>query len=631
MVIVVDVNTGRSEDLKTPQSLFKSVSEEFCIPISNLALFNTDGREIHSEIGPLDSPLYLFPRDSIDFGFRVVRRNWESFLYFQGITTYEERFNFEDYETFPEHYQRIPEIEAELFDIVVCVKQAYAKFKTCKKYLTGLTHFLDVRVAASKIVLLNLQHYYRDVTQLYERELAAFAVLEEESRSALASPLLPDDSNGELRNILACCSSDSLRLSEDFQNLSLSDQLKVQEAKDHAKKSSQDLSKLTSKCIELQHKHLQPIQRQLEELHDAAQARENSLERLKAEIVEFNLREKQVKFLYSLEALTEYATYRRNLEIILNESGPTVALLAQSMLNEDRLNELQQIDFGELQSITDLILEFEQRLKAEERQILNFFENKAVRFSVESTQRLKYQVKHRVQKMKSKCNLLKINSEVVNSPKYNEVVQAANAEAERRRASYREICGLYSELSKHITTESHNRKVFMNHYGSILPKNAYPELTTTMLPTGHLRHLLKIEDEPLPEQRGTADSNTLVLHYQAELRKLEESYVKRMDFSRKENEKLEQDLIMIIQALETVKQENQGLKETVQSYSSELKDIRERTSEGKIKTFQDEIERLKMREESFKRQYIDWNAQLQEENSFIREKLSRSQRTTDPC
>lgn len=611
MVIVVDVNTSRSEEFKTNEFtvLLESISDEFKVPINVIILFNTKGREITGEIDPSDTHLFLFPRETPNFSYRVTKRDWVNFQFFQGLTTYEERFKFEDYGAFPEHYQRIPEIEAELFQIVSLVKKAYAKFMTSKQYLKSKTAFLNVRITASKIILNNFKHYYREVKKLTEDFYKDFSAFQTSADDAKVS----FDINFKHLN------------KEEFE-LSLGDQCRAHEVEEFARNFKIAVSKLDQKCMDLQKKQLPPIKKQLETLLNSLKTRESFFESFKADYNEFNAREMQVKFLVTLEALTEYNIFRKNLEIIMGNSEHDrydKAAIAQSMLNEDKLNDLKNINFADLETINNRLFEFENKVQDDEKRIIDFFENKAVKFCVENTQRLKYQVKHTVLKMQTKLQKLKSQREMLYLPTlYKEAAQAATEEIERRQRSNRDICGLYAELSRLITRESECREDFMLNYGSDLPRNIYPELTSRSLLANHLQHLLHVEDAPLPEQRATVDSNTLILHYQSELRKLEEALSKKLSQIKKQGERLEQDLMDTSLLLDTVKKENSSLKEEALNYTTELKLLNDRLNEGRSKTFKAEIDKLKMREEAFKRLHIDLNSQLQEENSRLRFQLS---------
>jgi hypothetical protein len=99
--------------------------------------------------------------------------------------------------------------------------------------------------------------------------------------------------------------------------------------------------------------------------------------------------------------MEDYANFTDKLEMILIPRVQNPTQVAQSLLNEDKLEELRLINFADLQGIISQLQDFKRLAKENETRVVDFYQNKAVKFCVETAQRLKYQVKQTVTKMRA--------------------------------------------------------------------------------------------------------------------------------------------------------------------------------------------------------------------------------------
>jgi Fe-S-cluster formation regulator IscX/YfhJ len=601
MAEVVNVDSGVAYKYSSTDvsEIVRSVSRDSKRPVSDILLLKPSG-EVASIDSSVDSDeqqqLFLFRRDSEDFGAKPVKRDWQSEFYsFFNITTYDNKFVFDVYDSFPEHYSRIPTIEAELFSLASAARQAYAQFMTSIEYIEHLTTLLRAKAEASVVLLKNFALYYEEVSATVEHfasDLKDFALAQDTEIQEIDHP------------------RDSLN--------PLSIEARATDFEEFRRELSSRLTRVDEKCMTLQKKTLPSISQQLSNAMNCWRMRYDGFQEFCDNYRSCNLDQKEAKLIEPLEAMGEYATFREKLESIMLYQDPNSTEIAQSLLDEDKLTSLKLINFTELQGIISQLHDFEAVAKENEARIMELYETKAVKFCLDNTQILKYQVLAKVTKMRTELDKLKALTDMM-AKSAKQKHDGREDEVQRRRLAYGEIGGVYIELCKTIVADSSIRQEFIRKYGDILPKNAYPDLTTPIFSRCHLRHLLKIE---APSEPVEGDSGCIVMQYEAELRKLEESSIRKLDLSAKTSLGLEQDLVIIVQALDKAKADNESLKEEIRSYAFELSSLRQNSGDSTSHKLQAEIKRLAEREESFRLAHMEEIKQLREDNKRLRTQLT---------
>jgi hypothetical protein len=610
MVEVVIVDTGRAYKYSAPDlpSIVEAVSRDTRLPATDILLFNFKGQFIHSN-KPLDPEvrkLFLFRRLAVEISTNLTKRDWKTdFFNFYSITTYDNKFVFEEYDSFPEHYQRIPFIEAELFSLASSARQAYAQYMTSLEYIDKLSNLLKARVEASAILLKNLKHYYREVKRSIEGFSKDLKSFQTEAGDA----------------VLSFNHSMNLLNSEEIEQ-STGAQCSAGELESFKHSFSGALASLDKKCWTLRIKTLPQIKDQLKKNLDSLEIRGAAFEDFLSNYRKFNAEQKEAQFIESLAAMEEYANFRDKLEMILIPRVQNPTQIAQSLLNEDKLQELRLINFADLQGIISQLQDFERLAKENETRIIDFYQQKAVKFCVEIAQKLKYQANQKVTKMRGKLEKLKAEKETLYLPiRYKEGAREAMAEIERRKQLDQVACGLYAELCRLVVAEVSQRQEFIEAHGDIWPSEAYPELSAPVFSQSNLQYLTRVEADPLLREPLVVDSATLVTQYKLELRMLEESCRQRLDTTANTNLSLEHDLDSLSQSLRTTKAENEGLRETILNYKTELSLLRQVSGGSVSRRLQAEINRLADTEESFKRAHMEEINQLREDNKRLRAQL----------
>jgi hypothetical protein len=110
------------------------------------------------------------------------------------------------------------------------------------------------------------------------------------------------------------------------------------------------------------------------------------------------------------------------------------------LLDEDKLTGLKLINFSGLQGIISQLLDFEAVAKENEAKIMELYETKAVKFCLDNTQMLKYQVLAKVSKMRMELD--KANAAMISvSLRQRQDGREVEKEVQRRRRACGEIGG----------------------------------------------------------------------------------------------------------------------------------------------------------------------------------------------
>jgi hypothetical protein len=245
--------------------------------------------------------LFLFRRDSEDNGAKLVKRDWQSEFYsFFNLTPYDNRFIFDVYDSFPEHYSRIPTIEAELFSLASAARKTYAQFMTSIEYIEHLITYLRARVEATGVLLKNFALYYEDVCVAVE----SFA--------------------NDLRHFAAGHDHEILEVDHPRGSLNpLSIEARATDIEEFRRGLSSRLSQLDEKCMTLQRKTLPSISQQLNDAMSCWKMRHDSFKEFCDRYRSCSLDQKEAKLVEPLEAMGVYATYREKLESIMLYHTPT--------------------------------------------------------------------------------------------------------------------------------------------------------------------------------------------------------------------------------------------------------------------------------------------------------------------
>ncbi|CAG9322886.1 unnamed protein product [Blepharisma stoltei] len=617
MASIISVDEGcliANLSISTPISqVFDIVSSRTSINRSLLIIFNTNGIVIN-ENAPLSQQipenslanLYLFRKDKINLEICVERKDFSSFNRYP-IDYYHEPFPFSEYDDFPSGYEKIPIIENSLFKLSQNAREFYAKYVVLLEYLNETKQMLEIRLEASDVLLKNLQLYYKEIKHQW-KNLSSKALELQKNVTIMASQFNPNQLQRYGDPI------DSLLQEGKFKRFNRDLQMRV--------------NNFVTKVDDLNGSILKPIK---ENIRDASE----SIEKVKFTADTFfetykssGFESREGLFIEGLFACRLYMDFRDKLEKVVDVNHtPKRELANQLLMMENEVNSYNE-SLVQLQRCLNDVIPLEKDMQVNVKRIGQLYGVKVVRMIVESAHKLKYRVKDKLLKLNEKYENLLKQSEFLKVPsQLEEACAAAKREVRNSTMRSQNALNLYYQLCKTLIEDQTQREEFLERYGNVLPKNAFPELIQPVMKTNRLKHLLNIpENIDISQEfefRSTQLNNEqIIAHYEAKLVKMEKNYQKKLDESKKQEERLEKDMVSLSHSLVKSSREKDALEKSIKDLSTELYLLKGKGNGDKIaRNFQEEVRKLREREAAFKRMHMENLKALREENNKLKQEL----------
>ena len=621
MVKVFDVDKGEfvcevNSSMNFSQVLEK-VSQPTNIPHNQIVLMTDDGLcldQTKDFSQYLTDSLFLFRKNQVKIDCVNPKKPWQQYSYPPGMDWYEKRFDFEDYEEFPEGYKEIPTIEERLFQLSETSRKLYAEYLVSKEYLESSKDLLQVRISASEALLKNLENYYREVKNQWNELFKKSTELQKEVTEAHGT------FNEQLKNLESSSFGvqvDSLVRDGNFKRFGMNIYVKV----------GNFFHKVSSLKTEVLKKVKQELGDSSFSLEQVKFKVEDSLNQLNELKENKTLDKYEVEFSFGLSCITTYNEFRENLEKVCDPKTKGRREIANTLLSSgEMLHELNEQQ-SKLQTILDEMVRHEYDIKDNLKRVQGFYKGKVIEVVVKNTYHLKYLVKEKLNKLGHKYFQLTTQKEFLYVPtKLEEACHAARNQLQETQERSNRIKQLYVALCQAIIDDQGKKSHFLEQYGSILPKSAFPELASVALDQSKLRPILNFnseEKEATSEEMPELPSSAIVEHYEKELLKQEvKTNNVRNKFQQSQNQ-LENDLLRLSKLLNEQKREKERLEGLINNYSEELELLRSGGGEDILRKFQQEVRRLSEREAAFKRGYLENLKVLRNENKRLKEELSK--------
>lgn len=590
-VQVVEIIT---DQLRIPSSLVLLYDSQGFImdPVSFLAL-------------PDDSQLFLFRRDSVNNSSLVAQVSWENFKAFPKVNTYELPFSFENYTNVSEKGQKI---EKSLYELYCISKQLYARFMVKYEYLEKCKNMIDIRLKASNVLLFNVKHYYKKIKIYWKRVFKkAFEMVGRYDYAERNFSILYE------------------ALPSQFFDKDTTRVIKKAKIKKFVEKGFRKAKNYWKQLNDLKIMILTRIKIDLASIRGLVDRVSAFYQNCTLMSSNFDIKSKLAHFENLLKVCDLYTDCREIIGEIVEKDGKSKKKAWNQLLRiEEKISGFKELAMqsGRILNEIDPI---ERPINECLYRVDELYKVKIITATSAASQKLKYKVKAKLEKLEKKLDTLKEFEKFLDAPMKIETAYLSAVNLTEIHQENREnIRAKYMEIFEEIKKLQENRKEFLNVHGWVLPENAFPELLAPILPNLEIEKILQTFPV-LPEKKTclvSLDSEMIHEYYEKELEKYKNCISEKSHNSEIRQQNLYKDIKSATCEIIELESHKNSIDTNIKNILQELKLLK--GNKDYMKNFSEELSNLKEKEANFKGMFMEQLKDMHEINSRLKSECSET-------
>lgn len=611
MIEIIHVDEGEVL-LRFFQSMPKSelielLEQRLKFPVSLMIFYNKEGKVIDLDsISKLQDnhELFLFRRDCVVDYCTITPINWSDYKDFQDIDIYELSFQFDNYEKFPQGYEKVPRIEKCLYELYCQSKQLYSKFMVKYEYIEKCKTFIEVRIKASKVLLNNLKLYYKEIKVQWKN------IYSNASELHIQYSGLYKTFEKHFQNFLGSNVEDQFSLFIKQSNLN---------------GFTNRLMKKLNKCINQIHEVKNTV---LGKIKQGFVGSFRDTDRVQAfyqyssnMYSEFNIHKQKQGFLNLLSVCELYSNCRENIEYIVNKSWKDKKTALNEILDlEKSMNKFKELSLQQCMVLND-IDPIENAIQECVIRVGELYKDKVIILASVAAQKLKYKVKIKLDKFLHRLAKFRDFQEFLKIPTH---ISEANSNFEQIKLKHNKnklnIEKTFEKIAFTLISNNQSSQQFLDRAGKILPSKFYNTFKEPLLDCALITKILSIEKDPedCEIEKFNCEKQEIIDYYEAEIKSSEKQIQSVINEYKIKENKINLDIRKTILDIKEIESRFLINQKTVKNVSQELEIVKVIGQENLKHKLMEELQKLKEKEEAFKMIFMEKQKELSDLNSKLK-------------